>query len=74
MLTTGVYRSGTEYVAMLIGAHPEISSTLYRVNLLRFIYGRYNPIHERDNYLRVLEDLNKRLTEVEKMLTERQIK
>lgn len=61
-LITGVYRSGTEYTAMLVGAHPEICSTLYRVNLLRFIYDRYNPINVRHNYLKALGDLNKRMS------------
>lgn len=36
-LITGVYRSGTEYVAQLLTGHPALSSTLYHVNALRFV-------------------------------------
>lgn len=36
-LITGVYRSGTEFVSVLLSGHPQLSSTMYHVNALRFI-------------------------------------
>ena len=43
-LITGAYRTGTEYVAQLMGCHPLLSVTMYAVNALRFVYGRFDPI------------------------------
>jgi hypothetical protein len=61
ILITGVYRTGSEYVAQLIGRHPEISVSMYSVNVLRFIYRKYDPISERKQYLAALDDLEQRL-------------
>jgi hypothetical protein len=60
-LITGVYRTGSEYVAQLINSHPEISVTMYRVNVIRFIYDRYNPIADKKNYTSALNELEERL-------------
>lgn len=62
-LLTGVYRTGSEYLSKLLNHHPEISSSEYQINLMRFIYDLYNPIQKENNLNRCLSDLNKRLTE-----------
>lgn len=43
-LITGVYRSGTEFVAQLLSGHPELSTSMYHVNGIRFLRGRYEPL------------------------------
>jgi hypothetical protein len=60
-LITGLYRSGTEYITHLIDSHPSISATMYRINILRFAYKKNNNIIFKENYRKVLTDLNKRL-------------
>lgn len=45
-LVTGVYRTGTEYLVSLVQGHPELSATMYRVNAIRFLWGRYDPIDD----------------------------
>lgn len=60
-LITGVYRSGTEYITQLINMHPDISATMYRVNVLRFIYRKFDPIHRRENYYRAVEAVAERI-------------
>ena len=34
ILVTGVYRSGTEYFANLLGEHPHISVSMYTINYI----------------------------------------
>lgn len=60
-LITGVYRSGTEYVTQLINMHPDIRATMYRVNVLRFVYRKFDPINRRENYCRAVEALGERV-------------
>ena len=61
ILITGVYRSGTEYFSILLNEHPEISSTMYRINLFRFIFKKYGK--NKINYKNLIFDLAKRLKE-----------
>ena len=61
ILITGVYRSGTEYFNILLNEHPEVSSTMYRVNLFRFIFEKYGK--NKINYKNLIFDLAKRLKE-----------
>ena len=58
-LITGVYRTGSQYFVRILNAHPELSSTEYKVNVMRFIYKRYDPFE--NNYLRALEDTAHRM-------------
>lgn len=60
-LITGVYRTGSEYIAQLVGRHPEISVSMYSVNVLRFIHKKYDPISDRKQYMTALDDLEQRL-------------
>ncbi len=62
-LITGVYRTGSEYLTQILNCHPLLNASMYRVNVLRFVYDRYNPIEQESNYNRALEDLEKRLNE-----------
>ncbi len=62
-LITGVYRSGTEFVTHCLDSHPELSATMYRVNVLRFALGRFDPIHERENYVGAVHGLAQRIRE-----------
>lgn len=45
-LLTGVYRTGTEYLVSLLQGHPELSATMYRVNAIRFLWDRFDPIDD----------------------------
>lgn len=60
-MITGVYRSGTEYVAQLLSGHPALSSTMYHVNAYRFIRGRYEPLCSVENARRAVADTADRL-------------
>ena len=60
-LITGVYRTGSEYIAQLASCHPEISVSMYSVNVLRFVYGRYDPVSDPAQCKRALADMADRL-------------
>ena len=62
-LVTGTYRAGSEYLSLLLNCNPALSSTMYSVNMLRFIYGKYEPIDSKGCQLSALEDLKDRLWE-----------
>ena len=62
ILVTGVYRSGTEYFANLLGEHPHISVSMYTINSLRFMYNKYGK-KKKINKKKLLNDLEKRLWE-----------
>jgi len=62
-LITGVYRTGSEYLSLLLDSHPELSVSMYRVNVLRFIFGRYDPISEPNNLRKAIDDTALRLWE-----------
>ncbi len=61
MLLTGVYRTGSEYLIQLIDQHASVSASMYRVNALRFMVGRYDPISLIENQEKALKDLSERL-------------
>lgn len=63
ILVTGVYRTGSEYFTHLLNSFSEVSASMYRVNLMRFIYKRYCPINSSCNLLKALDDLNTRLNQ-----------
>ena len=58
---TSVYRSGSEYLSSLINLHPNISSTMYRINFMRYIYKKYTLKDKKINYKKIILDLSKRL-------------
>lgn len=61
VLLTGCYRTGTEYITLLLNNHPELAATMYVTNFMRFCYGRYNPVEERKNYTRLVLDTAHRM-------------
>ena len=61
VLITGVYRTGSEYLTQLLNTHPQLSATMYRVNMLRFMYKKYDPIHLPEQQKTALDDLSGRL-------------
>lgn len=60
-LITGVYRTGSQYLTQLVGCHPNIDASMYSVNVLRFVDGRYDPISTRANYTTALTDVATRV-------------
>jgi len=62
-LITGVYRTGSEYLTQLLNSVEGISASMYAVNVLRFVDGRYDPIDEKGNYQSALLDISSRLKE-----------
>lgn len=60
-LITGVYRTGSEYLAQLVGRHPQIAVEMYSVNVLRFIHGKFDPIELPANQMAALDALDARL-------------
>ena len=67
-LITGTYRSGSEFLTLLLNSHPELAATMYRVNLIRFVFQRYDPILKLNNLKAALLDTNKRLLDKDKQL------
>ncbi len=61
VLITGCYRTGTEYVSLLLGNHPDLAVTMYTVSFMRFCYDRYNPVEEEINYSKLLFDAAQRI-------------
>jgi hypothetical protein len=60
-LITGVYRTGTEFLSGLLNQSPDISVTMYSVNVLRFIFRKYDPIWKESQYTSALNDLANRI-------------
>jgi len=62
-LITGVYRTGSEYLTLMLNCHPELHASMYRVNVIRFLFRRYDPISDLDNLKNAINDVNTRLLE-----------
>jgi len=60
-LITGCYRTGSEYVTQLLSNHPNLRSTMYTVNFMRFCYGRYDPLENIQNVKSLLDEVRGRL-------------
>ena len=61
ILISGVYRSGTTFLAALLGAHPEIRASSSTIKFLRFCAGRYGDLSIRGNRKNLIEDSLKRV-------------
>ena len=61
VLITSVYRSGSEFFSTLLNLYPNISSTMYRINFMRYIFNKYNLKNKKINYKKIISDLQKRL-------------
>jgi hypothetical protein len=60
-IITGVYRTGSEYITQLINCHPQISATMYQVNVMRFIYKKFDPISDKSKQRDALDALDERI-------------
>ena len=58
---TGVWRSGTTLISRIINNHPNLDITYDTVHFLRFSYNKYNPISDKKNVERLIQDTSKRL-------------
>lgn len=61
ILITGCYRSGTEYITLLMNNHPDLSASMYVVSFMRFCYGKYDPIEKEVNYSKLVFDVAQRI-------------
>ena len=62
-LITGVFRSGTEFITHCLNSHPELSATMYKVNVPRFALGRFDPVAEEDNYTAAVKGIAARMAD-----------
>jgi len=58
---TGIYRSGTTLVSRILNNHPDLSVTYDSVHFMRFSYNMYNPIQSKENYSRLVKEIQKRI-------------
>jgi hypothetical protein len=61
VLITGCYRSGTEYITLMLNNHPAFAASMYVVNYMRFCYGRYEPLSDEANRRRLLSETAERI-------------
>lgn len=58
---SGVYRSGTTFLAGLINSHPDYRATSSTVKFLRFCFGRFDPIEQPERQTALVEETRQRL-------------
>lgn len=58
---TGIYRSGTTLISRMLNNHPNLNITYDSVHFMRFSFDNYNPIHEKSNYLNLINEIKNRL-------------
>lgn len=61
ILITGCYRTGSEYIALLLNNHPSLLASMYVCNFMRFCYNRYDPVEQESNYSVLLSDAAQRI-------------
>lgn len=61
IFVTGVYRSGTTFVASLLGAHSDVAATVHTLKFLRFCLRRYGDLSLQNNLRNLVEDVSRRL-------------
>lgn len=61
VLVSGVYRSGTTFLAAVLGAHFSLYSASNTVKFIRFCLGRYGSMSSKSNRQKLVEDTAKRL-------------
>ncbi len=61
VLITGCYRTGSEYITLLLNNHPQLSASMYVCNFMRFCFSRYDPIELEINYHSLLVDAAERM-------------
>ena len=58
---TGMYRSGTTLVTRILDNHPDLSVTYDSVHFMRFSYGKYDPISQKENYSAIVNEIHERI-------------
>ena len=61
IMVSGVYRSGTTFLASLLGSHPNLFASSSTVKYLRFCLDKYGDISKLSNLIRLLADTKARL-------------
>lgn len=61
ILVSGVYRSGTTFLASILGAHPQLRSSSSTIKFIRFCLGKYGDMTEEKNRRKLVEDSAKRV-------------
>ena len=56
ILVSGVYRSGTTFLAALLGAHPKLRASSSTIKFLRFCLGRFGDMANAENRCALVED------------------
>lgn len=56
ILVSGVYRSGTTFMAALLGAHPDLRASSSTIKFIRFCLGRYGDMKLPENRRRLVEE------------------
>lgn len=61
VMVSGVYRSGTTFLAALLGAHPQFKASSSTVKFLRFCLGRYGDVRIPENRRRLVAETHRRV-------------
>jgi hypothetical protein len=61
ILVSGVYRSGTTFLAALLGAHPKLRSSSSTIKFIRFCLDRYGDMSIHENRKMLVEDSERRI-------------
>lgn len=61
ILVSGVYRSGTTFLASLLGAHPDVRASSSTIKFIRFCLHRYGEMDDPANRRRLVEDTARRV-------------
>jgi hypothetical protein len=61
ILVSGVYRSGTTFMAALLGAHPQLRAASSTIKFIRFCLGRYGNMCDPSNRRALVTDSAKRI-------------
>ncbi|MFH1593933.1 MAG: sulfotransferase [Candidatus Omnitrophota bacterium] len=64
---TGIYRSGTTLVSRMLNNHSKLWVTYDSVHFMRFSYGKYEPIRDADQAMRLVQEIHDRILKRWKM-------
>ncbi len=62
VFVSSLYRSSSTFLSAVIGCHGDYTATSSSVKFPRFCLGRYNPIDKKENYTRLIQETQKRVT------------
>jgi len=61
IMVSGVYRSGTTFLAAMLGAHSKLRASSSTIKFLRFCLGRYGDVSDMENCRRLVSDTHRRV-------------